>query len=277
MCNCCNSTVFQGVCLIILMAQAVAEAEQEVYEGAGPIRASIVPKNGSENSSSAAGQKTLQKSIKPRVAPRRAMWPYWLMKKTSHTTQRCRVKIIPTDQKTGFLIGHWKIWSQADIAWPFQVNFSWFRGRKGSLISNNSAQSIKQLQLVLLIFSLVLCWPMCWTDSTISTRQRFLILKKYQLNLGYLSDQGLCGENEEGDDGRELKSYWGKLVQGRSTKVRDFLRFRSQPKFQPLCYCDVQRSWPFLVNLFSIQGLADWILWTTMWTETIMYFVIDCK
>ena len=88
------------------MAQAVAEAEQEVYEGAGPIRASIGPKNGSENSSSAAGQKTLQKSIKPRVAPRRAMWPYWLMKKTSHTTQRCRVKIIPTDQKTGFLIGH---------------------------------------------------------------------------------------------------------------------------------------------------------------------------
>ena len=32
------------------MAQAVAEAEQEVYEGAGPIRASIGPKNGSENS-----------------------------------------------------------------------------------------------------------------------------------------------------------------------------------------------------------------------------------
>ena len=66
--------------------------------------------------------------------------------------------------------------------------------------------------------------------------------KKYQMNLGYLSDQGLCGENEEGDDGRELKSYWGKLVQGRSTKVRDFLRFRSRPKLQPLYYCDVQRS-----------------------------------
>ena len=66
--------------------------------------------------------------------------------------------------------------------------------------------------------------------------------KKYQLNLGYLSDQGLCGENEEGDDGRELESYWGKLVQGRSTKVRDFLRFRSRPKLQPLYYCDVQRS-----------------------------------
>ena len=66
--------------------------------------------------------------------------------------------------------------------------------------------------------------------------------EKYQLNLGYLSDQGLCGENEEGDDGRELESYWGKLVQGRSTKVRDFLRFRSRPKLQPLYYCDVQRS-----------------------------------
>ena len=101
--------------------------------------------------------------------------------------------------------------------------------------------------------------------------------EKYQLNLGYLSDQGLCGENEEGDDGRELESYWGKLVQGRSTKVRDFLRYRSQPKFQPLWCFDVQRSCPVLVNLLSIPGLADWILRTTMWTETILYFVVDCK
>ena len=165
------------------MTQAVTEAEQEVCLGGGPIRDSIGPNNGYENSYNADGQKTLQKSIKPRVAPRRAMWPYWLMKKTSHTTQRWGVKMIPTDQKTGFLIGNWKIWSQADIAWPFQVNFSWFRGRKGSLISNNSAQSIKQLQLVLLIFSLVLCWPVCWTDSTISTRQRFLILKNINWTL----------------------------------------------------------------------------------------------
>ena len=88
--------------------------------------------------------------------------------------------------------------------------------------------------------------------------------EKYQLNLGYLSDQGLCGENEEGDDGRELESYWGKLVEGRSTKVRDFLRYRSQPKFQPLWCFDVQRSCPVMVNLLSIPGLADWILSTTM-------------
>ena len=75
------------------MAQAVAEAEQEVYEGAGPIRASIVPKNGSENSSSAAGQKTLQKSIKPRVALRRAMWPYWLMKNIARIANAVQVTI----------------------------------------------------------------------------------------------------------------------------------------------------------------------------------------
>ena len=34
-----------------------------------------------------------------------------------------------------------------------------------------------------LIFSLVLCWPMCWTDTTISTRQRFLILKNINWTL----------------------------------------------------------------------------------------------
>ena len=171
------------------MTQAVTEAEQEVCLGGGPIRDSIGPKNGSENSSSAAGQKTLQKSIKPRVALRRAMWPYWLMKKTSHTTQRWGVKMIPTDQKTGFLIGNWKIWSQADIAWPFQVNFSWFRGRKGSLISNNSAQSIKQLQLVLFcnFFSSFILAGVLNRYYHLN-QAKIPYVEKYQMNLGYLSD-----------------------------------------------------------------------------------------
>ena len=100
-----------GVCLIILMIQAVTEAEQEVYRGGGPVRDSMGPKDGPENSSNATGPETPQKSIKSN----RAMFPFWFRKKTRHSTHRCRVKIIPTDRKTGFLIDHWKMWSQADI------------------------------------------------------------------------------------------------------------------------------------------------------------------
>ena len=88
-----------GVCLIILMIQAVTEAEQEVYRGGGPVRDPIGPKDGSENSSNASGSELPRKSVKSRVAPNRAMFPYWLMKKTRHTSQRCNVKIIPTDKK----------------------------------------------------------------------------------------------------------------------------------------------------------------------------------
>ena len=88
------------------MIQAVTEAEQEVYRGGGPVRDSIDPKDGSENSFNAPGPELPRKSIKSRVAPNGAMLPYWLMKKTRHSTQRCRVKIIPTDRKTGFLTGH---------------------------------------------------------------------------------------------------------------------------------------------------------------------------
>ena len=75
------------------MTQAVTEAEQEVCLGGGPIRDSIGPKNGSENSYNADGQKTLQKSIKPRVALRRAMWPYWLMKNIARIANAVQVTI----------------------------------------------------------------------------------------------------------------------------------------------------------------------------------------
>ena len=63
------------------MIQAVTEAEQEVYRGGGPVRDSIGPKYGSENSSKATGLELPGKSIKSTVAPNRAMFPYWLMKK----------------------------------------------------------------------------------------------------------------------------------------------------------------------------------------------------
>ena len=178
-----------GVCLIILMIQAVTEAEQEVYRGGGPVRDPIGPKDGSENSSNASGSELPRKSVKSRVAPNRAMFPYWLMKKTRHSTQRCRVKIIPTDRKTGFLIGHWKMWSQADITWPFQVNFSWFPGRKGSLISNNSVQSIKQLQLVFVcnFFSSFILASVLNRYYHLN-QAKIPYVEKYQMNLGYLSD-----------------------------------------------------------------------------------------
>ena len=84
------------------MIQAVTEAEQEVYRGGGPVRDSMGPKDGPENSSNATGPETPQKSIKSN----RAMFPFWFRKKTRHSTHRCRVKIIPTDRKTGFLIDH---------------------------------------------------------------------------------------------------------------------------------------------------------------------------
>ena len=178
-----------GVCLTILMIQAVTEAEQEVYRGGGPVRDSIGPKDGSENSSNATGPELHQKSIKSRVAPHGAMFPYWLWKKTRQSSQRCWVKIISTDRKTGFLIGHWKLWGQADITWPFQVNFSWFRGRKGSPISNNSVQSIKQLQLVLFsnFFSSFMLAGVLNRYYHLN-QAKIPYVEKYQMNLGSLSD-----------------------------------------------------------------------------------------
>ena len=178
-----------GVCLTILMIQAVTEAEQEVYLGGGPVRDPIGPKDGSENSSNATGPELPQKSIKSRVASHGAMFPYWLMKKTRHSTQRCWVKIIPADWKTGFLTGHWKVWGQADITWTFQVNISWVRGRKGSLINNNSVQSIKQLQLVLfcIFFSSFMLAGVLNRYYHLN-QAKIPYVEKYQINLGYLSD-----------------------------------------------------------------------------------------
>ena len=71
------------------MIQAVTEAEQEVYLGGGPVRDPIGLKDGSENSSNATGPELHQKSIKSRVAPHGDMFPYWLMKKTRQSSQRC--------------------------------------------------------------------------------------------------------------------------------------------------------------------------------------------